>query len=168
MDKPIRVAVLTISDRCSRGEAQDTSGPSLCALAVEKLHADVIAAACIPDERDLIAQRLEQIAEDPAPDLILTTGGTGLSPRDVTPEATRKIIEREHPGLIQLMQLRCYEKTPMTFLSRGVAGTVRKSLVINLPGSRKGSTECLEALLDILPHAVQTLRGEIKDHTGKR
>lgn len=164
MDKPIRIVVLTISDRCSRGEAEDTSGPALCELASQKLGAEVVAAACIPDERDLIAQRLLQLAEDPAPDLILTTGGTGLAPRDVTPEATRKIIEREHPGLVQLMQLRCFQKTPMTFLSRGVAGTVRQSLVINLPGSRKGSTECLQALLDILPHAVQTLRGEAKDH----
>ena len=163
-DAPIRLAVLTVSDRCSRGEAVDASGPAVCELAQSKLGAQVVATACVADEPDSIAFRLSQWSADPGPDLVLTTGGTGLSPRDVTPEATRRIIEREHPGLIQLMHLRCYAKTPLTFLSRGVAGTLNHTLVINLPGSRKGAVECFEALLDVLPHAIATLRGEVREH----
>lgn len=164
MSSAMKVAVLTVSDRCSRGEAVDTSGPALCEHVRDKLAGEVVATACVPDDRAAIGRAITDWATGPAPDLILTTGGTGLAPRDVTPEATRGVIEREHPGLIQLMQMRCYAKTPLTFLSRGVAGTCRNSLVINLPGSRKGAVECLEALLDVLPHAVSTLRGEVKDH----
>lgn len=162
--QPITIAVLTVSDRCSRGEAVDTSGPALCDMVCQKLGAKVLATACVPDVPDSISFRLQEWSADPAPDLILTTGGTGLAPHDVTPEATRRILEREHPGLVQLMHLRCYTKTPLTFLSRGVAGTLNGTLVINLPGSRKGATECLEALLDVLPHAIATLRGDVKDH----
>ena len=164
MSEQITAGVLTISDRCTRGEAEDTSGPALVELVEQKLGAKVITAGCVPDEPGIIREALTDWAQNFRPDLILTTGGTGLSPRDVTPEATKHILEREHPGLIQLMQLRCYQKTPMTFLSRGVAGTCGKSLIINLPGSRKGAVECLEALLDVLPHAVSTLRGDVKDH----
>jgi molybdenum cofactor synthesis domain-containing protein len=164
MTHPITVAILTVSDRSSRGETADTSGPALSELSQQKLAAKVVATACVPDDPDKIGHTLTGWADQLAPDLILTTGGTGLSPRDVTPEATRHILEREHPGLVQLMHLRCYQKTPMTFLSRGVAGTYLNSLIINLPGSRKGAVECLEALLDVLPHAISTLRGEVKDH----
>ena len=162
--RPITVAVLTVSDRCSRGQAVDTSGPALCQVVREKLGGQVAATACVADVPDSISYQLRQWSSDPAPDLILTTGGTGLAPHDVTPEATRRVLEREHPGLIQLMQMRCYAKTPLTFLSRGVAGTLNGTLVINLPGSRKGATECFEALLDVLPHAIATMRGEVKDH----
>ena len=160
---PIRACVLTVSDRCSRGEAEDTSGPALCAMLDQKLGAVIEEAECVPDERDRIAAVLREWSNQHSPDLILTTGGTGLAPRDVTPEATRGVIEREHAGLIQLMQLRCLQKTVLTYLSRGVAGTLGRTLIINLPGSKKGATECLEALLDLLPHAINVLRGEVGD-----
>jgi len=160
----IRVAVLTVSDRCSRGTAVDTSGPGLAAMCRERLGAEIVAAICLPDERDQLARQLRQWATvEPKPDVILTTGGTGLAPRDVTPEATLDVLERRHQALQELIRLRCYAKTPRTFLSRGEAGTLGRSLIINLPGSLRGATESLEALLDILPHAVETLRGEVQD-----
>ena len=162
--KPITVAILTVSDRCSRGEATDTSGPALADLATRRLEAQVVATACVPDEQNVIAACLQQWAtQTPRPDLILTTGGTGLAPRDVTPEATLAVVERRHSGLMELARLRCYAKTPRAFLSRGEAGTIANTLVINLPGSPRGATENLEALLDILPHAIETLRGEVQD-----
>lgn len=162
--KPIRLAILTVSDRCSRGEAVDTSGPALAELAATQLDVEIIEQTCVPDEADRIVSILRQWAEaDPAPDLILTTGGTGLSPRDVTPEATLSVIERSHAGLMELIRRRCYEKTPRAYLSRGEAGTLARTLVINLPGSKRGATESLQALCDILPHAIDTLRGDVAD-----
>lgn len=165
LNPPIRAAVLTVSDRCSRGEADDTAGPAVAAMCIELLSAEVAASACVPDETEAIRQAIEawsnRDATDSAPavDLILTTGGTGLSPRDVTPEATAAMLERRHPGLLELARLRCYEITPRTFLSRGEAGTRDQSLIINLPGSRRGATQMLAAMCDILPHAIATLRG---------
>ena len=165
MSAPIRAAVLTVSDRCSRKEMDDTSGPALQQMVREKLGGEIVMAACVPDESQLIANCLRNWAkDDPRPDLILTTGGTGLAQRDVTPEATTGVLERRHDALLQLAYLRCMVKTPKTFLSRGVAGTIGRTLIINLPGSRKGSTEMFEALLDILPHAIATLRGDVTDH----
>ncbi|MBI1369196.1 MAG: molybdenum cofactor biosynthesis protein [Planctomycetes bacterium] len=162
----MNASVLTISDRCARGEAEDTSGPALCQMLRETFGATVLAARCVADDPDAIGHVLVEWSDaTPRPDLVLTTGGTGLGPRDVTPEATRRVLEREHPGLIQLMQMRCYAKTPKCFLSRGIAGTIDRTLVINLPGSRKGAIESLEALADVLPHAIETLRGG--DHARK-
>ncbi len=164
MSGPVRAAVLTVSDRCSRGEATDTSGPALCEILRAKLGAEIIATRCLPDEQDQIAACfLEWSRIAPAIDVILSTGGTGLAPRDVTPEAASSVIERPHAGLMELVRLRCYEKTPRTFLSRGVAGTIARSLIITLPGSPRGATESLEALLDILAHAIETLRGDVLD-----
>jgi molybdopterin adenylyltransferase len=164
MSGPIRAAVLTISDRCSRGETTDTSGPSLCAILREKLGAEIAETACVPDEPDQIAARfLDWSRRDPVIDLVISTGGTGLAPRDNTPEAARRVLEREHPALMELARLRCYAQTPRTFLSRGVAGTIGRTLILTLPGSPRGATENLEALLDILPHAIETLRGEVQD-----
>lgn len=160
----ITAAVLTCSDRCSRGVAIDASGPALTDLLQRALGAEITAVACVPDERGVISRQLEAWALDhPKPDLILTTGGTGLSPRDVTPEATAAVIQRRHPGLLELARLRCLAKTPKAFLSRGEAGTVGQSLIINLPGSPRGAREFLEALLDVLPHAIETLRGEMHE-----
>jgi len=160
----IRVCILTVSDRCSRGETVDTAAPALAAMCREHLEAQVVAAACVPDERSRITAALRAWAlTAPQPDLILTTGGTGLAPRDVTPEATLDALDRRHGGLMELMRLRCFEKTPRAFLSRGEAGTIRETLVINLPGSQRGATECLSALLDLLPHAIDTLRGDVQD-----
>lgn len=161
---PIRAAILTVSDRCSRGTATDTSGPALAELARTHLNADIVATACLPDERSQLGQQLRDWAlNSPRPDLILTTGGTGLAPRDLTPEATLDVIERRHAGLMELIRLRCYEKTPRAYLSRGEAGTLGQTLIINLPGSQRGATESLQALIDILPHAIETLRGEVQD-----
>lgn len=163
-NRPIKVGVLTISDRCWGGINTDTSGPALCAMSQSKIAAEIVVTKCIPDEIDQISDTIKNWAtENPKPDLILTTGGTGLAPRDVTPEATLKVLERRHDGLMELARLRCYEKTAFAFLSRGVAGTIGKTLVINLPGSQRGATENFEALLDILPHAIDTLRGDVKD-----
>ncbi len=162
--RTLRVAILTVSDRCSRGQAIDTSGPALAELAQSRMAAQVVAAACLPDDRAALAAQLKSWAlNDPRPDLILTTGGTGLAPRDLTPEATLDVIERRHSGLMELIRLRCYQKTPRAYLSRGESGTLGGSLIINLPGSLRGATESLEALLDILPHAIETLRGEVQD-----
>lgn len=161
---PIRVAILTVSDRCSRGEATDASGPDLAEMIKAQLAGQVVTAACVPDEKALISQQLCAWADGSSPpDLILTTGGTGLAPRDVTPEATLDVLERRHTGLMELVRLRCYEKTPRAFLSRGEAGVRRQTLILNLPGSVRGATESFEALLDILPHAIETLRGEVVD-----
>jgi len=161
---PMGVAILTVSDRCGRGEAPDTSGPALADLSSAYLGARIVATACLPDDRPRISQQLRDWAlRDPKPDLILTTGGTGLAPRDVTPEATLDVIERRHAGLMELIRRRCYEKTPRAYLSRGEAGTLGRTLIINLPGSQRGATESLEVLLDILPHAIEILRGEVQD-----
>jgi cyclic pyranopterin phosphate synthase len=157
----ITAAVLTVSDRCTRGEAVDTSGPALVALLSERLGAEILATECVPDDGPTIRDQLLSWANDnPRPDLIVTTGGTGLGPRDVTPEATAAALDRRHGGLLELVRQRCSAKTSRVFLSRGEAGTIGQTLVVNLPGSERGATESLEALLDILPHAVEMLHGK--------
>lgn len=164
MSDGVRVAVLTVSDRCSRGEAQDTSGPALGAMCRERLGAEIVETACLPDDPDgLEACFRAWVAVTPAIDLILSTGGTGLAPRDHTPEAAMRVIERPHPALMELARMRCLSKTPRAMLSRGVAGAAGRSLIMTLPGSLRGSTENLEAVMDILPHAIETLRGDVKD-----
>jgi cyclic pyranopterin phosphate synthase len=166
---PIRVAVLTVSDRCSAGLTTDTSGPALVELCKQEMLAEVIAHVCRPDEPQAIRDTLTGWADAPqGPDLILTTGGTGLAPRDHAPEATAAVLERRHPGLLELARMRCYDITPRTFLSRGESGTRKGSLIINLPGSRGGCTETLRAILDVLPHAIETLRGDVKDDGRRR
>jgi len=160
----IRLAVLTVSDRCARGEATDTSGPALVRLCKDQLGAELIETACIPDDPTEIERLLRAWSQQtPAIDLILATGGTGLAPRDHTPEAAMRIIDRPHPALLELARYRCLEKTPRAFLTRGVAGAANQSLIITLPGSERGSTENLAAITDILPHAIETLRGDVKD-----
>lgn len=164
MSGVIRAGVLTISDRCSRGEAVDTSGPALCLVLRERLGAEIAATACLPDDKDALAACFVRWSRpEERIDLVVSTGGTGLAPRDVTPEAARAVFEREHAGLMELARLRCMAKTPRAFLSRGVAGTIGRTLILTLPGSERGATENLEALLDILPHAIETLRGEVQD-----
>jgi molybdenum cofactor synthesis domain-containing protein len=161
---PIRLAVLTVSDRCARGEREDASGPALIERCRALFGAALIEHGCVPDDPDLIERRLrEWIARTPAIDLILTTGGTGLAPRDHTPEAALRVIERAHPALLELARLRCLEKTPRAFLTRGVAGAAGRSLIITLPGSPRGATENLEAIGDVLSHAIETLRGDVVD-----
>jgi molybdenum cofactor synthesis domain-containing protein len=160
---PIRAGVLTVSDRCSRGEAEDTSGPAVASVLRDELAAEVAVSECVPDEADRISAVFLEWSRAGI-DLIVSTGGTGLGLRDVTPEAAKRILEREHPGLMELARLRCGGGTtvlhPRVYLSRGVAGTVGRSLVVTLPGSRAGAVGMLEALLDVLPHAVTLARGD--------
>ncbi len=158
MTRPITIAILTCSDRCARGEAEDKSGPALAEIARTQLAAKIVATACVPDDVKIIGQTIQSWAKDPAPDLILTTGGTGLGPRDVTPEATLAVLERRHPALLELARFRCYPNSPRASLARGEAGTLGRTLVINFPGSTRGASESLTALLDVLPHAVEMLR----------
>lgn len=161
---PIRAAVLTVSDRCSRGETVDTSGPALVELLRARLAADIAQTRCLPDDQAALAKCfLEWASVTPAIDLVVSTGGTGLAPRDITPEAARSVFHREHPALMELARFRCLQKTPRAFLSRGVAGTIHSTLILTLPGSPRGATENLEAILDILPHAIETLRGDVQD-----
>jgi molybdopterin adenylyltransferase len=156
----MRLAILTVSDRSHRGEREDLGGPAVRAAAERLLPgAAVVAQEIVPDERDRIAGRLRELADSGVVDLILTTGGTGLSPRDVTPEATRDVVDREVPGLAEAMRAASRPAFPAALLSRQVAGTRRAVLIVNLPGSPRGAVECLESVAAALPHAVGMLGG---------
>ncbi|WP_406676995.1 MogA/MoaB family molybdenum cofactor biosynthesis protein [Moorella sp. ACPs] len=153
-----RIAILTASDKGSRGEREDKS-----AAVIREMVADlgeVVAYAVVPDERRLLAAKLREFCDVVGADLVLTTGGTGFSPRDVTPEATRDVIEREVPGLPEAMRAAGLKITPQAMLSRAVAGIRGKTLIINLPGSPKGVRENLAAILPALPHGLAILKGE--------
>jgi molybdopterin adenylyltransferase len=152
----IRAVVITVSDSASRGERKDLSGPAVVAE-LQSLKADVVATEVVPDERNEIAARLRYYTDEGLADLIVTTGGTGLAPRDVTPEATRDVIEREAPGLAELMRAESLKITPLAALSRSVCGARGRTLIINLPGSVRGARENLAAIARTLPHAVSLL-----------
>jgi len=152
----IKAVVLTISDSASRGEREDLSGPAVVSE-LQSLKAEVVATEIIPDERERIAARLRHHADDGAANLILTTGGTGLGPRDITPEATRDVIEREAPGLAELMRAESVKITPLGALSRSVCGARGRTLIVNLPGSVRGARENLQAIARLLPHAIALL-----------
>ena len=157
MQMTIRFGILTLSDRSSRGERADSSGPALARL----IHAEnwsVTYQHLLPDNESAIRDQLIQWADSGEVDVILTTGGTGFSPRDVTPEATRAVIEREAPGLAEAMRAASLKITPHAMLSRIVTGIRKKTLIINLPGSPKGAVENFQVLLPVIPHAVQLLR----------
>ena len=155
----IRVGILTVSDRCSRGEAQDASGPVIRQLVTERLAGQVVREGCVPDERKQITETLVAWCDSGELDLILTTGGTGFSPRDITPEATRAVIEREAPGLAEAMRYEGAKSTPHALLSRALAGIRGRTLVVNLPGSPKAVREGLEVILPALPHGIEILSG---------
>ena len=160
-ETPFRFAVLTISDRASNGIYEDQSGPALVEHIQGTLGASLVEYACIPDDEERIVDQLSKWARhSPTIDLIVTTGGTGLSPRDRTPEAAMRVLDRPHPGLLELARLRTSEITDLAFLSRGVAGAAKNSLIITLPGSPKGAIEQLNAIGSILPHALSSLRGD--------
>jgi molybdopterin adenylyltransferase len=154
----ISVGVLTVSDLGSRGERKDLSGPTIIDVVTEQLNAKVKKYEIVPDERDQIEASLMEWADVLDLDLILTTGGTGFAPRDVTPEATKGIIDREAPGLAEAMRAESMKVTPHGMLSRAVAGIRGSTLIVNLPGSQKAVEETLDVILPALPHAIELLR----------
>lgn len=161
----LRAAILTASDKGSRGEREDTSGAAIREL-LAGIGATVVDYQIVPDERDAIADRLRAWADSGAADLIVTTGGTGLSPRDVTPEATASVLDYTVPGMSEAMRAEGLRHTPMAMLSRALCGVRGRTLVVNLPGSERGVRENLAVLLPVLPHAIATLRDAAGDHTA--
>ncbi len=156
----IKAAVLTISDKGSRGEREDKSGEVI----KEKLghiNAEVVAYEIVPDEREIISQAIRSFAD--RANLILTTGGTGVSPRDVTPEATRDVIERALPGFSEAMRAESFKVTTRSIGSRAVSGMYKDTLIINLPGSPKGVSECLGVVLEAIPHVLEVAGGKASD-----
>ena len=158
----IKVGILTISDKGSRGEREDLSGKVIKEV-VKKVNGEVKYYQIIPDEKDIIQEELIKAVYNLHLDLILTTGGTGLGKRDVTPEATLAIIEKEVPGISEIIRSESFKKTNRAILSRGVAGIRKESLIINLPGSPKGVRESLEIILDALPHGIEILKGQVTE-----
>jgi len=157
---PITVGILTVSDRAYLGQYEDQSGPVIRQLVTERLGAQVRLEAVVPDNVDIIRGTLLVWCDEVGLDLILTTGGTGFAPRDVTPEATRLVLEREAPGLVEAMRAASFRVTPHAMLSRAVAGLRGRTLIINLPGSPKAVRENLETILPALPHGLELLRGQ--------
>ena len=153
-----QAAVLTVSDRCAAGQAQDTAGPAVVTLLEQQMKAHIAWTGTVPDEQDVISKTLNDLT-DRSLDLIVTTGGTGCTPRDVTPEATRAVIEREVPGLSEAMRAVSAKVTPHAWLQRGICGLRASTLIVNLPGSQKAAEENLNAVLPALPHAIQQARG---------
>jgi molybdopterin adenylyltransferase len=158
----MRVAVVTVSDSVLRGERQDRSGPGL-AERCRALGWQVISCEAVSDDRDVLENRLAALANSAFVDLVLTTGGTGVGPRDTTPEATSAVCQKILPGLGELMRAKGREKNPRAVLSRAVAGVCKHALIVNLPGSPRGAVESLDVVADLLPHAVEVLRGASHD-----
>ncbi|HET6314361.1 MAG TPA: MogA/MoaB family molybdenum cofactor biosynthesis protein [Chloroflexia bacterium] len=155
----MKAAVLTVSDRAAAGVYEDRSGPVAAEFLRAKLHVEEVVTAIVPDDREEVERALLQWVEVGGVRLVLTSGGTGISPRDVTPQATRNVLDYEVPGLAELMRAASFLKTPMAALSRATAGVRGRTLIINLPGSPKAVEECLEAILPVLPHAMSQLEG---------
>ncbi len=161
----MRIAVLTISDQGARGERPDRSGPRVRDL-VKSLATAEILTEILPDDRAAIEQRLIELSQPPVFDLVLTTGGTGVSPRDVTPEATRAVVDREIPGLGEAMRRAGLAHTPFAMISRGIAGLRGATLIVNLPGSPDGAAQSLEAVLPAIPHIVAKAGGDPRPCAG--
>ena len=162
----IKAAVITVSDSVSAGKRTDRSGPAVRER-LEELGWSVPVVEVVPDEVDEIGSRLAVLADHGQVAAIFTTGGTGVALRDVTPEATRAILDREIPGLGEMMRARGREATPLAALSRAVAGTRGKVLIVNLPGSPKGALESLDAIVEVVPHVLDLLRGQT-EHAAAR
>jgi molybdenum cofactor synthesis domain-containing protein len=161
MSVPVRAAVITVSDACSRGEREDESGAALVEL-LRASGAEVVDARILADDLEPLVQTLAEIARGGEVNLILTTGGTGLGPRDNTPEATRRVIEREAPGIAEAIRAESLKVTPMAMISRGVAGVVSETLIINLPGSPKAVRESFAVIQPVLAHAIDLLAGQTR------
>ncbi len=157
----MRVAIVTVSDRSYRGEREDVSGPAL-ARAVAQAGYQVTRRELLPDERDTIAETLRSLADSGEVDVILTTGGTGITKRDVTPEATLQVIDKRIPGIAEAMRMKSFEVTPNALLSRAEAGLRGEALIVNLPGSPRGAVECFQIIAPALSHALDMRQG--KDH----
>lgn len=154
----MQLAVLTVSDRCARGLAEDTAGPAVAALLRQSWPGANIVASLLPDDEDALVHQLEQwVGQGIA--LVLTVGGTGLGPRDRTPEATRRVMEREAQGLAEAMRANGAKQNPYAWLSRAVAGLKHRTLMVNLPGSRRGAEESLQTILPLLRHALEVVAG---------
>lgn len=163
MGEVIRVGVLTVSDRCSRKERADESGPAIqAALPAEQFITALY--AVVPDEKKLITETLKRWCDEFSCDVILTTGGTGFGPRDVTPEATRKVLDREAANLSQFLLLEGLKRSPFAALSRGIAGVRSQTVIVNLPGSPSGAREGAEALCPLLPHLIEVLKAAEGPH----
>jgi molybdenum cofactor synthesis domain-containing protein len=154
----IKVAVLTVSDSCAEGSREDVSGQTICDMLPEETF-EVCEKKIVSDDYQAIAEALKNFSDDQDIDVVLTTGGTGLGPRDVAPEATAYVCERIVPGLGEVMRAEGLKKTPNAILSRSFAGIRGKTLIINMPGSPKAVRECLEVILDVIPHAVKMMHG---------
>ncbi len=166
----LNIGILTVSDKGSRGQRSDESGKTI-RNSLSQLDSRVVKYEVIPDETDIIAGKLAEWADEGSVDIILTTGGTGFSRRDVTPEATLSIVDKVAPGFGEAMRAETFNVTPFAILSRATAGIRGKCLIINLPGSPKAVQECLAVILPVIPHAVEIIKGEVTEHiapdTGK-
>ena len=160
----LNTGILTISDKGSRGQREDKSGEVIREM-LSGINSTVVKYEIVPDEQGVIADKLVEWADKAGLDVILTTGGTGLGPRDVTPEATLSVVDKTVPGIAEAMRARSLEKTPMAVLSRAAAGVRKQCLIINLPGSPKAVRECLEVVLPAIPHAIEIIKGEVTEHT---
>jgi molybdopterin adenylyltransferase len=155
------VVIITCSDKGSVGERIDKSGPAIAEMLKDSYNVTNI--LVVPDEADIIANTIKKLIDEQRIDLVITTGGTGLSNRDVTPEATRMVIEKDLPGFAEIMRIESYKVTPHGIISRGICGIRGESIIINLPGSPKAATECLSFILAALPHALNKLKGDTAD-----